>query len=99
MQWIVVANASKARVLARVGRAEPEEIKDLVHPESRLHARDITTAPDGRQSTRGGRKHAVEAKTGPKETEAVAFARELTEFHLIDKKNVYNCKSEGHFIP
>jgi len=78
MQWVLVANASKARLLARTAAGRPlKELEDLVHPASRLHARDLTSDRDGRQGGSGGRVHAVQQKTDAKETEAINFAREL----------------------
>jgi protein required for attachment to host cells len=78
MQWVLVANASKARIFARTAAGRPlKELEDLVHPASRLHARDLTSDRDGRQGASGGRVHAVQQKTDAKETEAINFAREL----------------------
>lgn len=66
-------------MLAHTANGLLREVQGLLHPESRLHARDIVSAPPGRQSGTGPRKHEVEGKTAPKETEARMFAQEIAE--------------------
>jgi protein required for attachment to host cells len=77
--WIVVADASRARVFSRTGRSALTEVATLVHPASRLHARDLGTDAPGRQSGHGGRRHQVEPRNDPKEVETIAFAREIAK--------------------
>ena len=78
--WVLVADASRARVFAaenRVG-SELEEVTDRLHPESRLHNRDLVSDRPGRAGDRGTEaRSAVEEDGGPKGQEAAAFAREL----------------------
>ena len=78
--WVLVADASRARVFSadnRVAR-ELEEITDRLHPESRLHNRDLVTDRPGRAADHGGEgRSAVEENDAPKEQEATNFAREV----------------------
>ena len=78
--WVLVADASRARVFAadnRVGN-DLEELTDRLHPESRLHNRDLVSDRPGRASDRGSvARSSVEEEGGPKEHEATVFAREL----------------------
>lgn len=76
---VVAANASRARVFesSGVGKLLVER-EDLAHPESRLHARDLTSDLPGRAfDSRGEGRHAMEPATDPKRVEAESFARDI----------------------
>lgn len=79
--WFVVANSTRARVIAITGRqGQPTEIAAWVHPESRLHEQELTSDLPGRSfDSHGQGRHAVSARTSPKELEARHFAREIVE--------------------
>lgn len=77
--WVVVAESSHARIFHcnKPGAALEEETA-LVHPESRLHAQEITSGLPGRVFDIGGEgRHAMVASTDPKRHEAEVFAREV----------------------
>jgi protein required for attachment to host cells len=81
-QWIVVADASRARVFS-IGENEAWVLeRELEHPKSRAKASDLTTDAPGRvqQSFSGGHRPAMSDRTDPKEVEAEVFARELADF-------------------
>ena len=79
--WIVVADSAGARIFtvaAPGGRLE--EVEALVHPESRMHAREVTSDLPGRAFDSAGKgRHAMESEVGPKKQEAIAFARQLAK--------------------
>ncbi len=77
--WIVVADASRARLFAREKKFSPlEEIESLVHPESRLRRQDLVTDRPGQvQESRTPGESSADEPTDPKDVEAQAFAREL----------------------
>ncbi|MCA9636568.1 MAG: host attachment protein [Myxococcales bacterium] len=77
--WILVADASRARLFASEGGSGPWAAVDaLVHPESRAKGIDLAADRPGRvqQRTTEGRA-SMEAHTHPKEVEAEQFAHEL----------------------
>jgi len=79
--WIVVADASRARVFSRNKKFSPlEEVESLVHPESRLRSQDLVTdRPGQKQKARTTGEYEAGEGTDPKEVEAEVFARELAE--------------------
>lgn len=53
--WVVVADNSRARIFAAERAAgELLEIRDLAHPEARLHEGDLVTDKEGRARGQGG---------------------------------------------
>ena len=79
--WIVVADSAHARVFTRTGPRGPiVESRDMVHPASQLHDRDIASDRQGRtvDRSRGGARHAMEPASHPKDLAAKVFAREVT---------------------
>jgi protein required for attachment to host cells len=79
LTWIVVAESARARIFAKSGIKEKlQEVADLTHPESRLHARELTSDLPGRAfDSHGEGRHGMEQATDPKEQEAEAFAVEV----------------------
>ncbi len=81
--WVVAADAARARVFAaEAGKrsAVLEEIADLVHPESRMHDRDLSSDLPGRAyESYGSARHAMEEPTPPKEREQELFVRRVGE--------------------
>lgn len=79
--WILVADKAKARIfLAEKPLGPITELEALVHPESRLHARDLVSDAPGRTFDRSGEgRHAKEPNVDPKETEAIKFAIEIAD--------------------
>ena len=84
--WILVSDSSHARFFtADTASAAILEIEDLVHPESRQHAGDITSDLPGKQhdgNTSG--HHRVDTTSEPHKQEVTHFAREVAN-HLRDK--------------
>lgn len=77
--WIVVADASRARVIERRGDSSTE-IADLLNPEGRAHARDIGSDANGRFPKGGsntGPGHAAGPDTDPVEHAVSMFAKRV----------------------
>ena len=76
--WILVANASQAKLYANTG---PKKglvvVKDLKHPESREKASDLVSDRPGQMHSPGNGHRASQPKTDPKTNEARHFAQEL----------------------
>ena len=76
--WILVANASQAKLYANTGpRKGLVLIKDLQHPESREKAADLVSDRPGQMHSPGVGQRASQPKTDPKTNEARSFAQEL----------------------
>lgn len=79
--WIVAADASHARILARDKKFSAlEEVETLTHPESRLHRRDLATDRPGRlDESYSSASSEAEEPTDPKVREAQVFARDVAD--------------------
>jgi protein required for attachment to host cells len=91
MRWILVADASRARLFAAEHAFDLELLKSFEHPGSRARARDLVSDATGRKpagpsvgGAYGGRavshgygRPGVEPDTEPKAVEGEKFAREL----------------------
>jgi protein required for attachment to host cells len=91
MRWILVADASRARLFAAEHALNLQVLSSFEHPESRARARDLVSDATGRKpagpsmgGSYGGRavshsfgRPGVEPDTEPKAVEAEKFAREL----------------------
>jgi len=80
-RWIVVADASRARVISMVDRAMNLTVEHEVnHPESRLRTQELVTTESGRLD-KGGRGilSAMDPHTDPHEEEAKRFAAKVAE--------------------
>lgn len=94
MHWVVVADASRAHVLAADELLQEfEAVAELIHPESMLRAKDQVS--DDRGRTRGGPgshwapQSAFDAHTNLKSHEVESFAREVAKVlrnGLLDKE-------------
>jgi protein required for attachment to host cells len=84
--WLIVANASRARVLEESGQPGVyTHIADLVHPQSRQKGVDLATDRPGHVpgvSAHGTGSSAYDPRTDPRAHEHDRFARELAT--LID---------------
>ncbi|CAG0929021.1 MAG: hypothetical protein EFKGCFLK_01527 [Rhodocyclaceae bacterium] len=78
--WILVANASQAKLYANTG---PKKglvlVKELLHPESREKAADLVTDRPGHMQSAGNGHGAHQPRTDPKTNEARHFAQELAK--------------------
>lgn len=85
--WVLVADSSRARVFVAESTTSPlTELRTMVHPEGRQHAQDMTSDLPGRQAGSDGRHHAVSSETEPKKTEAINFAKTISDY-LEDSVN------------
>lgn len=77
--WILVADSSAARIFSADEPTGPiREIETIVHPEGRMHARDLTSDLPGRAFDSAGQgRHAMESEVGPREQTAIDFAHLL----------------------
>jgi protein required for attachment to host cells len=82
--WIVVADGSRARVLETSSPlGSLQEVTALVHPEARLHERDLRTDAPGQVHDRTGNAfHSTIDKEPVKAHEIQVFAREVANFLL-----------------
>ena len=71
MTWVLVADASKARIFNTTGSKEPlVEIKGMLHGESRRKVSELVSDQPGRQSGNGPTSsHGVAEKSAIKERE------------------------------
>jgi len=92
MTWILVANASEARLYASPkaklfnGEGELSEIGDYHHPESRQKSSDFVTDRSGRRATMRSGSGTCEDASDPKSQEADNFARQLADQLASDFK-------------
>jgi len=79
--WLVVANAARARVLEEAGKPGGyTHVADLVHPQSRQKGSDLAGDRPGRApgpAAHGASSSAYDARTAPREREHEHFAHEL----------------------
>ena len=76
---IVVADSTRARIFTWASdNTNLQEIEDIVHPEGRLHDRDLTSDLPGRDvSGSGAGGHAYDNKINPKKHELIEFAKRV----------------------
>jgi len=79
--WVVVASNTRCRIFTQHKHNAPlEEIEDLVHPEGRLHGRDLATDRPGRSfDSEGSGRHAMGQPVDPVEQENIRFAKTVAE--------------------
>ena len=91
--WVVVADNSRARIFTVETPSSPLiEIDSIVHPEGRMHDRDITSDLPGRGAGSGGSRHSYETETDAKEYENMGFAKRIASF-LDDSRKDDRCKN------
>ena len=79
--WVVVADNSRARIFTAETPSSPLiEVDSIVHPEARMHDRDITSDLPGRGSGSGGARHSYETETDAKDHENAGFAKRIAGF-------------------
>ena len=75
--WVLVADASRARLFRAVKRNGPlEELRDWAHPEARQHEGDLVTDDAGSRKGPAGR-HGVASEPVHKAVEEERFAQDL----------------------
>lgn len=77
--WVLAADAARARIFsAETPHGGLKEVADLVHPQSRVHARDAASDEPGTTFDRVGQgQHSMGKQIDPKNEEAIRFAKEL----------------------
>lgn len=77
--WIVVADASKARIYTQAAHlGELQEEIDMLHPEARQPKNSLASDEPGVQATAGGPGiHGMQEKVTPRQAEDQRFAREI----------------------
>ena len=79
--WLVVANAARARVLEETDRPDVyAHVADLVHPQSRQKGSDLAGDRPGRApgtAAHGAGSAAYDARTAPRQREHEHFAHEV----------------------
>jgi protein required for attachment to host cells len=83
--WIVVADASRARIISTSDRGKTLKIeKDLQHPEGRMRDQELVSDQSGRIEKSGrGVLSTMDPPTDPHDQQAIRFAATLAT--LIDK--------------
>jgi protein required for attachment to host cells len=78
--WVLVANASEARIFGtdRIGEAM-ECVKEFSHPESRGKGSELASDRPGHYQSKGSGHGAFVESSDPKEYEADRFASELAK--------------------
>ena len=81
--WVVVADSSRGRIFVQDQRKSAlQEKEDFIHPNSRMHGRDLTSDRPGSDSGAIGQgRHVIDAQTEVKQHEAESFAHEIVD-HL-----------------
>jgi protein required for attachment to host cells len=79
--WILVADSARARIFSVESATAPlKPVEQLVHPESRLHDRDINADRPGRSfDSFGAGRHATGSEVSPKEQESMRFAKTVAD--------------------
>lgn len=78
--WILVANASKAKLFANHGPKKGLELlKEMIHPESRQKNAELVTDRPGFMQSSGNGHGSRQPATEPKQNEARNFAQELAQ--------------------
>jgi protein required for attachment to host cells len=91
--WVVVADNSRARIFTVETPSSPLiEIDSIVHPEGRMHDRDITSDLPGRGAGSGGSRHSYENETDAKDYENMGFAKRIAGF-LDNSRKDDRCKN------
>lgn len=85
--WVIVADASCAKIYSIHKFPKMEEILKFEHPESRLSNRELTRSQPGRGFQRGGGvRYSYEGEFEPKQIESDKFAADLAE--MLDNHRV-----------
>ena len=79
--WVVAADSGRARIFESLHQQAPMvEIDALLHPEARLHDRDMASdAPDMSFDSHGQGRHGMGHKVDPKQQEALRFAKQVSD--------------------
>ncbi|MDD3354472.1 host attachment protein, partial [Zoogloea sp.] len=89
--WILVANASLARLYAHLGPKQGLQlVKEITHPESRMRNADLSSDRAGQMQAAGSGHGARAQQTPPKLHAARSFAQQLAkELYLGRSRNLF----------
>lgn len=78
--WILVANASLAKLYANLGPNKGLTlVKELIHPESRQKNAELVTDRSGAMAANGSGGGSMQPQTLPKHHEAKVFAHQIAQ--------------------
>ena len=78
--WIVVGNNSQVRIF-KLNNLNLIEIEDFIHPEGRLHEKDLSADGPGMSNPKiGGGSYSMGQQNSPKKNEAMLFAKKVSDF-------------------
>jgi protein required for attachment to host cells len=87
--WIVIANASKARLFANSGpRKGLTLVQEMLHPESRDKSSDLVSDRPGKNASHGNGQGGYVPPTDPKQYEAERFAADIC--HTLESGRTVN---------
>lgn len=86
--WILVANASHARLFNLEAPESLALVKEFSHPQSREHASDLVTDKPGHYQSDGGKHGNFMPAETPKREEMEQFAHQLA--HELDHQRTAN---------
>lgn len=96
--WIVVANASLARLFERESSSEPlVPLATYEHPESRMHGRNLETDRPGRTQKDNAGRTSYEPRTESHEREREVFARQIAKV-LAEGVEAHRCSGIALFV-
>lgn len=79
--WILVADRARARIFSPMQDGRMIEVSDFINPEARTPAHERGRAPPARVYDRFGKgRHAIEARTSPRDKAISQFAATLTTY-------------------
>ncbi len=79
--WILVANSSLAKIFKIEKNSILTEVKEMTHPESRLHEGDLVSSRPGRTyESVGTARHAIEPHHTQKHEEFTIFAKFISGY-------------------
>ncbi len=86
--WVIAADSSSAKILKADSRIGPlHEVETLLHPEGRLHEKELTSDLPGKALNSDGQGvHGIDSSTTPKKKEMIAFADRIAG-HLEHEHN------------
>lgn len=80
-EWILIANAARARLLQREQGSPLVVIRSFEHPQSRSRSSELGDAPAGQEKAdRAFGGAAYTPRSDPKEKEHLRFAREMADY-------------------
>lgn len=94
-QYIIAADAARARVFIQERAGEVREIDSLVHAESRQHPGDLRTGGSGGVDDSAGHGiHQSDKSVSTMQNEALAFAKQVAEY----MRNASNQNKADSFV-